>query len=254
MKSIYRFLMVTGFICGLMLVQGCRSTLKTPENPQFTLEWEDHFDAFDPSRWKKANHTWESNLTQFVQENVTFQDGTMRLHLKKQKTEKKDYTGAEYRTKEKFLYGRYVVSAKFPKGSGIVSSFFTFRAPAIPKWQEIDVEVLGKDTSHVQFTHHWGKPPKSKWIAETFELDFTTDSDFHEYAFEWIPGQITWFLDGEKLYTASDENIPYLPQQIMMNIWINHNPDWVGEVDESAMPTYAAYDYVKYYRLDLPDE
>ncbi|MHC4258364.1 MAG: family 16 glycosylhydrolase [Planctomycetota bacterium] len=190
---------------------------------------------------------------------MTFQDGTMRLHLKKQETEKKDYTGAEYRTKEKFLYGRYVVSAKFPKGSGIVTSFFTFRAPAIPKWQEIDVEVLGKDTSHVQFTHHWGKPPKSEWIAETFELDFTTDSDFHEYAFEWIPGQITWFLDGEKRYTASDENIPYLPQQIlpqqiMMNIWINHNPDWVGEVDESAMPTYAAYDYVKYYRLDLPDE
>ena len=56
------------------------------------------------------------------------------------------------------------------------------------------------------------------------------------------------------MYTASDENIPHLPQQIMMNIWINHNPDWVGEVDESAMPTYAEYDYVKYYRLDLPDE
>ncbi|MHC4761079.1 MAG: glycoside hydrolase family 16 protein, partial [Planctomycetota bacterium] len=120
MKSVYRFLMVTGFICGLMVFQGCRSTLKTPENPQFTLEWEDHFDAFDPSRWEKATHTWESNLAQFVQENVTFQDGTMRLHLKRQETEKKDYTGAEYRTKEKFLYGRYVVSAKFPKGSGIV--------------------------------------------------------------------------------------------------------------------------------------
>jgi beta-glucanase (GH16 family) len=73
------------------------------------------------------------------------------------------------------------------------------------------------------------------------------------HTLEWIPGQITWFLDGEKMYTASDKNIPHLPQQIMMNIWINNNPDWAGELDESAMPTYAEYDYVKYYRLDLSE-
>lgn len=250
MKKVCRLLLITGSMCVLMTLQGCHSNLRPPQKPQFNLEWEDHFDDFDPSRWEKATHTWESNLSQFVPENVTFQDGTMRLHLKKEKTHDRDYTGAEYRTKESFLYGRYVVNAKFPKGSGIVTSFFTFRSPATPKWQEIDVEVLGRDTSRVQFTHHWGSLPKSKYIAETFDLDFTTDSDFHEYAFEWIPGQITWFLDGRKMYTASDENIPHLPQQIMMNIWINNNPDWAGHLDESAMPTYAEYDYVKYYRLD----
>ncbi|MBC8378965.1 MAG: family 16 glycosylhydrolase [Planctomycetes bacterium] len=251
MKNFCRLSLISISLCFFVLTQGCSKPLKTPQNPQFTLEWEDHFDDFDPSRWEKATHTWTSNLTQFTPENVTFQDGTMRLHLKKEKTEKRDFTGAEYRTKEKYLYGRYVVSAKFPKGSGIVTSFFTFRAPAIPNWQEIDVEVLGKDTSHVQFTHHWGHSPKSKYIAETFDLDFTTDSDFHEYAFEWIPGQITWFLDGKKMYTASDKNVPHLSQQIMMNIWMNTNVDWAGEVEESAMPTYAEYDYVKYYRLDL---
>ena len=52
------------------------------------------------------------------------------------------------------------------------------------------------------------------------------------------------------MYIASDKNIPHLPQQIMMNIWINNNPDWAGELDELAMPTYAEYDYVKYYRLE----
>lgn len=250
MRNIHRLLLISVSLCVLVLVQGCDSGVKTPKNPQFTLEWEDHFDGFDASRWEKATHTWQSNLTQFVQENVTFQDGTMRLHLKKQKTNDRDYTGAEYRTKEQLLYGRYVVRAKFPKGSGIVTSFFTYRAPAIPKWQEIDVEILGRDTSRVQFTHHWGRPPKSNYLAKTFDLDFTTDSGFHEYAFEWIPGQITWFLDGEKMYTASDENIPHLPQQIMMNIWINDDPDWAGDLDESALPAYAEYDYVKYYRLE----
>ena len=254
MKNFCRLSLISISLGALMLILGCGSNLKTPQNPQFTLEWEDHFDEFDASRWEKGTHTWKSNLTQFIPENVTFQDGTMRLHLKKQKTAEREFTGAEYRTGEKFLYGRYVVRAKFPKGSGIVTSFFTFRDPAFPKWQEIDVEVLGKDTSHVQFTHHWGNPPRSKYKAETFNLDFTTDSDFHEYAFEWIPGQITWYLDGRKTYTAADKNVPHLPQQIMMNIWINSNPKWAGLLDESAMPTYAEYDYVKYYRLDPAGE
>jgi endoglucanase len=234
----------------LMLIQGCGNSQKTSQSPQFTLEWEDHFDAFDPSRWEKATHTWKSNLAQFVPENVTFQNGTMRLHLRKEKTDERDYTGAEYRTQESFLYGRFVVGARFPKGSGIVTSFFTFRAPPEPKWQEIDVEVLGKDTSRVQFTYFWDFPPNYK--AETFDLDFTTDDGFHEYVFEWIPGQVTWFVDGIKMYTAANEKIPHMAQQIMMNIWINDDLDWAGELDESALPTYAEYDYVKYHRLD-PD-
>jgi beta-glucanase (GH16 family) len=249
MKMILRLWLIAMSISMLAVISGCGND-NVPENLRFRLEWEDHFDAIDSSRWKKATHTWNSNLVQFVQENVTFQNGTMRLHLKNQKSEKKDYTGAEYRTNEKYLYGRFVVRAKFPTGSGIVSSFFTFRDPPDPEWQEIDVEVLGKDTSSVQFTHHWGIPPQSTYNAETFKLDFTTDSDFHEYAFEWIPGRITWFVDGEAMYTATDVNVPHLAQEIMMNIWINNNPDWAGDLDVSALPTYAEYDYVKYYRLD----
>lgn len=241
-------------VCVLLMVQGCGDSLRTSEKPRFVLEWEDHFDEFDPSRWAKATHTFPTNLVQFVPDNVTFQNGTMRLHLKEERTEERDFTGAEYRTKEKILYGRYVVRAKFPKGSGIVSSFFTYRDPAVPNWQEIDVEVLGKDASRVQFTYHWGKPPVSEQKPETFELDFTTDSDFHEYAFEWTPGKISWYLDGQKMYTALDKNVPHLAQQIMMNVWISEISVWAGEFDELAVPTYAEYDYVKYYRLDPAGE
>ncbi|MBC8379883.1 MAG: family 16 glycosylhydrolase [Planctomycetes bacterium] len=252
MKNFCRLSLISISLCVLMLIQGCGQTLKVPQNPQFTLEWEDHFDGFDTSRWQTGTHTFKNNLVQFAPENVTFQDGTMRLHLKKEKTEERDFTGAEYRTKEKFLYGRYVVSARFPQGSGIVTSFFTFRAPPVPKWQEIDVEVLGKDTSHVQFTYFWGFPPDFK--AETFDLDFTTDDGFHEYVFEWIPGQITWFVDGQKIYTATGKKIPHMAQQIMMNIWISADTAWAGDLDESALPTYTEYDYVKYYRLDPAED
>jgi endo-1,3-1,4-beta-glycanase ExoK len=248
MKKVRRLLLITGFFCVLMAVQGCRSNLKTPQNPQFTLEWEDHLDSYDTSRWETGSHTFRNNVAQFDPENVSFQDGTMRLHLNKKKMPERDFAGAEYRTKESFLYGRFVARAKFTSGSGIVTSFFTFRDPAIPHWQEIDVEILGIDTSHVQFTYWWDRTPN--YEKELMGLDFTTDGDFHEYAFEWIPGQITWYIDGQKMFTVTDEKVPYMPQKIMMNIWINDSPNWAGAFDPSALPAYAEYDYIKYYRLD----
>ena len=36
-------------------------------------------------------------------------------------------------------------------------------------------------------------------------------------------------------------------QKIMMNIWQPIWEDWVGEFDESILPVYAFYDWVKYY-------
>jgi len=239
------------FVCIFGFVQGCAPTaqrMETPENPRFVFEWEDNFDAFDSSRWSKESHTFHNNLVQFDPANVSFQNGTMRLHLTKRKTAKKDYAGAEYRTKEKFSYGRFVVRAKFPKGSGIITSFFTFRAPAKPRWQEIDVEILGRDTSRVQFTYFWGWPPN--YDAQTFDVPFRTDDGFHEYVFEWIPGQITWYVDGREMYSVNDDKVPYLEQQIMMNIWISGDEKWAGEFDEAVLPTYTEYDYVKYYSME----
>ena len=45
----------------------------------FTLQWTDNFDAYDPSRWQRATHTWDGNNCQFVQENVAFANGKMIL-------------------------------------------------------------------------------------------------------------------------------------------------------------------------------
>jgi hypothetical protein len=47
----------------------------------FTLQWTDDFTSFDPLRWQKATHTWDGNNSQFVQENVAFNNGYMILCL-----------------------------------------------------------------------------------------------------------------------------------------------------------------------------
>jgi beta-glucanase (GH16 family) len=54
-------------------------------------------------------------------------------------------------------------------------------------------------------------------------------------------------VDGQVIHVAT-ENIPWLPQQIMMNIWISKNKQWAGVFTLDVLPVSAEYDYVRYYQ------
>ena len=60
------------------------------------------------------------------------------------------YRGAEFRTFDSYLYGRFEVRMKSAAGHGVVSSFFTFRdyhaqgLSGTQHWNEIDLEWMGK--------------------------------------------------------------------------------------------------------------
>ena len=57
----------------------------------------------------------------------------------------KDYKGAEYRTKEAYIYGRFEVRYKPPKGDGFLASFFAYHEISSSiEWNEIDFEILGR--------------------------------------------------------------------------------------------------------------
>ncbi len=58
----------------------------TGTDNNFTLQWKDDFNDFDSTRWEKASHTWNGNLTDFKPENVVFRNGKMILCL----TDKED--------------------------------------------------------------------------------------------------------------------------------------------------------------------
>ncbi len=164
----------------------------------------------------------------------------------------KPYRGAEYRTSNTYQYGRFEVRMKSAMGSGIVSSFFTIRdfwANGLSNtvhWREIDFESLGKYTDKFQTNiisayenHH----------EQLHTLMYNPHAGFHTYAFEWTPDYIDFFIDG---YLIRHESSDYIGsfntgQKIMMNIWQPIWEDWVGVFDESSLPIYAFYDWVKYY-------
>ena len=156
------------------------------------------------------------------------------------------YWGAEYRTREGFVYGRFEARYKPPRGSGMLASFFTYHdITAGTAWNEIDFEILGRYTDDVQVT---SIGPGQKWRNSHIHVPFVPQDDFHTYAFEWTPDYIAWFIDGEEVYRQDQEHIQQFvhPQKIMMNVWSPEWTGWSGSWDDRILPLFAWYDWVSY--------
>ena len=164
----------------------------------------------------------------------------------------KPYRGGELRTIDTYRYGRYEVRMKSAAGSGVVSSFFTYRdfwsdgLTGSQHWNEIDLEWLGNHDDKVQtnliIQNGWDLP-------ELVNLDINPHEDFHTYAFEWTPDYVAFFVDEQMIRWVDNfyADSLYHYQKIMMNIWQPTWVDWVGEFDSDILPVYAFYDWVKYY-------
>jgi endo-1,3-1,4-beta-glycanase ExoK len=199
------------------------------------------FDGYDSGNWEKAN--W-ANGNPFncgwLPDHVTFSNGSMTLKLDNTPSSGKSYSGGEYRTKDTFSYGRYEVRMKAARGSGTVSSFFTYTGSP---WDEIDVEILGKNTSQVQFNYYVNGQGGHERVVD---LGFDASAGFHTYAIDWQPSSIRWYVDGVLKHSVSGGTLPSHPQQIMMNLWNGIGVDgWLGSFNYSG-PLYASYDSASY--------
>lgn len=179
------------------------------------------------------------------QTSCTFEDDKLQLTIDHdQEGTDIPYSGAELRSKDFYGFGRYEVSMKAIKNDGVVSSFFTYTGPSDNNpWDEIDIEILGKDTTKVQFNYFTdGKGNHEKLV----DLGFDASEDFHTYAFEWRPNRIDWFVDGQKVHTAIT-TIPQTEGKIMMNAWCGTGVDsWLKAFDDSNLPLTAEYQWISF--------
>lgn len=179
----------------------------------------------------------------WTKNNTSFDNGVLNLTIDKDSSGQYNYTGAEYRSLEHYHYGYYETSMKAIKNDGVVSSFFTYTGPSENNpWDEIDVEVLGKDTTKVQFNYYTNGVGNHEYM---YDLGFDASEGYHTYGFDWQKDSITWYVDGKAVYTATS-NIPSTAGKIMMNVWpgIGVN-DWLKPFDGKT-PLTASYEWVTY--------
>ena len=161
-----------------------------------------------------------------------------------------DCDSGELMTHQAYQYGRFETRMQSAQGNGIVSSFFLYNIDLGCNWpaenNEIDIEMTGNRDASVQFVTHYPGP----WgVSQIVPTPFNPHEGMHDYAFEWEPGVVRWFVDDSLVYTQDDSFVDGLiyPMRIMMNLYAAAYPDWVGVWDPVVLPAESSYDYVRYY-------
>lgn len=234
----HRRLVVTG-----LAATSATSMLPNSPSRAALASWRDGFNSFNGTLWVKSsgyanggafNCGWRAD-------HVKINDGKLVLLLDDVPSSGKLYSSGEVQTRDTAHYGSYRVKMKPAKGSGLVSSFFTY---ADSGNAEIDVEFLGKNTAKLHCTC-WKDGISSE--EAVISLGFDAASAYHEYGFDWTPGSITWFVDGRPVHTKTGAVVPTEPSPIYVNLWcVNAQASaWAGTFIYSRAKK-ALYDYVSF--------
>jgi endo-1,3-1,4-beta-glycanase ExoK len=219
----------------------------------------DKFEQFDRARWY-ISHGWSNgahqNCTWFSRD-VKLRENKVELSLNKEPFLDRQYTCAEIQTTSRYGYGTYEVRMRSEAASGLVSAFFNYA----PKNQEskgqdeIDFEFLGKDSHSVQVNYYTdGNGNHSRNIP----LDFDASKSTNDFAFEWLPNSIRWFINGKLIYevkAAEGEKLPVRPGKIYLSIWNGTGPNmetWLGHFDFPGKSLTAIIERVAFTEAGKP--
>jgi beta-glucanase (GH16 family) len=239
-----------------------------------TPSWQDEFDYTgrpDPKRWNYdlGDHGWGNNeLENYTDkpENARVENGHLIIEVKKEASGKQNYSSARLVSKGKgdFLYGKFEIKAKLPKGKGtwpaiwMLASEKNYGNKGWPDNGEIDImEHVGFDQNrvhgniHTKAFNHAIKTNKGNNVL----VDNVSD-EFHVYSCEWTPSSVSILIDGKAFFTFTKEpsyqwaEWPFdKPFHLLLNIAVGGN--WGGQkgVDDSVFPQKMEVDYVRVYPL-----
>lgn len=171
-----------------------------------------------------------------------------------------NYYGAEIYTRETFKYGRFEAKMKMAYASGCISSMFLYYNDSYigngKNWNELDIEVIGKDQLGFQSNIITGSASKKVTSEQKHSLSYPVNEDYHVYVMEWTPDYVAWSVDGKEVRrTAAGESKNQVAalvetQSLRFNLWASKETSWVGTMNSKNIPITQYIDYVKVYSYD----
>lgn len=238
--------------------------------------WSDEFDGDgvpDSIKWNydlgdgcPDNCGWGNNEWQYYtkdSKNVRIEDGKLIIEAHMDSLGGKPFTSAKIVSRQKgdWLYGRFEVSARLPKGKGTWPAIWMlptdWKYGGWPASGEIDImEHVGYDpgvihgTIHTEAYNHIRGTQKEGIISVPDAQD-----TFHVYAVDWRENKMDFYID-EKLYhsvtrdPADDFTGWPFDQRFYLIINIAVGGNWGGAkgVDLDIWPQKLEIDYVRVYR------
>ncbi|XYH92737.1 family 16 glycosylhydrolase [Sorangium sp. So ce1128] len=165
----------------------------------------------------------------------------------------KPYKGAEVYSAQSHLHGRMEMRMRMARGSGILSTFFTYKNGSEVSgafWEEIDIEVFGKDNARSWQSNIITGMGTKVTSEQVHTADVSLADGYHTYALEWTPDYVAWSVDGREIRRSTGEQVATLrnPQSLRMNTWSSDVTEWVGPFDDSVLPQHQFINWIKYYR------
>lgn len=254
--------------------------------PYLIEEFNAPLDLDHDRNWTWSDTALGDGAARMVKENITFENGNMVLKVTQtpqpggysfsaaDNVGDRSLSSGELRTiYNNFRYGRYEVRMKAPPAaSNYIFTMFAYRTPAYLNWREIDIEVQASPKNSFISNLITAQPGTRLWnggieesarqypfggdaAAGPIPAGFDTQSDFHVYAFEWLPKSVKWFIDGKLIRVKQDGAganklpVPELSTKIVMNLWIFPTKDLGGgDPALNQYPIAGQYDWFRFYK------
>ena len=245
--------------------------------PGYKLVWSDEFNdnKLDTGKW--FYRKGERLLSFQKPENVSVSEGLLRIALKKEKAGKVNYTAGGVISRQTFRYGYFEARFRCPKSAGWHTSFWTMAydhtggtntgldfaqkvadGSGAVKAQEID--ICEQDSVNNRYytagVIDWSGKSGKKSVDFGRKHFFAPDAilpdfsaDFHVWGCEFTPTEVKFYLDGKLTHQTDATQFPHGDQ----NVWLTcvaalwGRPVKPKQVDDSALPTYADFDWVRVY-------
>lgn len=254
---------------------------ENPNPKKYKLNWHDEFDgnSLNMNYWSYQEGDgsqygipgWGNSEQQYYsQDNVSVNNGALKITVRRENKGGKAYTSARIRTANKvaFTYGRIEAKIKLPPYQGLWPAFWMLPDTTTygnwPNSGEIDImEAKGRLPNETSAAIHFAdNNNQHKYNTGTCDLNQTLSSnmkDWHTYAVEWESDSLFFYVDdicffGSKCNQYSgvqgnsgqpfDKNF-----HILLNLAVGGMFDNYINPNDSDLPASMEVDYVRWWGL-----
>lgn len=212
---------LTAFLTTLFfLAVGSAILLAQPDRSGYELNWQDDFsgNSVNTGLWTVADTNVPTNnsLQDYLPSQVTVEAGNLVITSENVASRGLPYRSGLVTSTALQKHGRWEVRAKLPTSRGMWPAIWLLGdTPNWPSLGEIDImENRGDEPTMTSSAFHWGtNPPYShSFIAHEQKSRHNGQlvnyhNSFHDYAVEWDPKQIRFYVDDVHHATVRDSDV-----------------------------------------------
>jgi beta-glucanase (GH16 family) len=220
--------------------------------------------SYDRGGWGWGNNEWQYYTDE--SRNAWVENGVLTICAFQESIDSTCFSSARLvtRNKQDFLYGRFEVRAKVPKGVGTWPAIWMLptdkRYGKWPASGEIDImEHVGYDSGVVHQSVHTEAYNHMIGTQKTAKLRVPEACDsFQVYRIDWTPQYIKGFINDTSVLYFENEGTgaaqwPFNQNfHLLLNLAIGGNWGGAKGLNHDMFPVRFEIDYVRYYRYTGP--